>query len=412
MIPLGIIGRQISRGEPLPIKNTITVGSGSGNLVIDGADAKYLGKENILINPGSYGTITIKDFDKNYGFSEMTILNSVEAIDVGKFDIYNVENVVLSGAGVPGVPLGFNIHNSSRGIDLSVWFKNLTIQNISFKNLSSNAIYGSSDIGYNLNYLGTPETRLDGLKILNNKFDATGNISLGGYINGSEDSGLFTNLEVAYNYITNVNGTQFCEVTNVDEYDIHHNFVNSYNNKGASGNTNHNGIFKMTGFGHFHDNLVQDSQGNMIRAWVFSRGTTPKTALFYNNIHYDTYKYGGIEIQDFAAYYRGGQNTYINAKVYNNTVLQVNKSHDWDGVVLDFYGVGPGGTLEFYNNLGGNLWKSGSGSMATMINYMSSDPQTVNTNNHYFTTVANAVEDTVSFVSKVPGCGAILAVST
>lgn len=75
----------------------------------------------------------------------------------------------------------------------------------------------------------------------------------------------------------------------------------------------------------------------MIRAWAFSRGNSSSTIEIYNNIAYNSRKYGAFEIQGFDRYIIPGKTTIANAKVYNNTVGKMNTSKDWEGVILDLY---------------------------------------------------------------------------
>jgi hypothetical protein len=158
----------------------------------------------------------------------------------------------------------------------------------------------------------------------------------------------------------------------------------------------------MIGNGKFHDNIFTNYQGNMIRAWVFSRGTSPATVEFFNNIAYNTRKYGAFEIQGFDRYLISGKTTVVNAKVYNNTVGKMNTSKDWEGGVLDLYNYG--GTLEYYNNLGFDLKLSKQ--FTDMINNMSNTKIIKNTNNKYFESASEAVVDLESFASKYSGIGA------
>src|SRR5690606_38703176 len=128
-----------------------------------------------------------------------------------------------------------------------------------------------------------------------------------------------------HNTFINSNAGVLVFVPNVQDYDIHHNIVNNVN----PSNNNHNGIFQMIGNGKFHNNKLTNFQGNAIRAWVFSRGTSPSTIEIYNNITYNTRKYGAFEIQGFDRYIISGKTTFVNAKVYNNTAGKMNVSKDW-----------------------------------------------------------------------------------
>src|SRR5690606_35928566 len=180
--------------------------------------------------------------------------------------------------------------------------------------------------------------------ILNCRFDNTGSVIFGGTLNKSEDTGLFKDVEIAYNVFQNTNKGSLVVFTNVEDFDIHHNIVNNVNAK----NNNHNGIFHMHGNGNFHHNELTNYQGNALRLWCYSRGNTPKTVEIHHNICYNTRKYGAFEIQAFDRNMVPGKTTYVNGKVYHNAVGKMNTAKDWDGQILDLYNM-RGGTLEYYN---------------------------------------------------------------
>src|SRR5690606_20421593 len=142
-------------------------------------------------------------------------------------------------------------------------------------------------------------------------------------------------VEIAHNLFQNSNAGSLIVFLNAEDFDVHHNIVNNVNTK----NNNHNGIFHMQGNGHFHHNKLTNYQGNAIRLWPYSRGNTPKTVEIHHNICYNTRKYGAFEIQAFKDHIIQGQTTFVNAKVYNNTVGKMNTSKDWDGQILDLYSM-------------------------------------------------------------------------
>src|SRR5690606_4195055 len=164
----------------------------------------------------------------------------------------------------------------------------------------------------------------------------------------------------------------------------------------------HNGIFFIQGNGHFHHNKLINYQGNAIRLWPYSRGSEPKTVEIHHNICYNTRKYGAFEIQAFERNIVPGKTTFVNAKVYNNTVGKMNTSRDWDGQILDLYSM-QGGTLEYYNNLGFELYSEQN--ITDMI-HMGGPKITKNSGNIYKNQWSDAVVDVVNFVSKIPGVGA------
>lgn len=377
----------------------LDLGLGQGNLTIDGKTLKISDNTLIRVKGGDYKSITIKNilassdkpvFIKNDGL--VTISGSMQTD--------NISNVIISGDYKSDIKYGFSFSNISfRAIQMNGKMSGVTIKNMSFKDVRDYCISGEKTNGTSLPYDGTAASRIENFKILNCLFDHTGAISFGGNLyNGTEDSGLFKNVEIAYNMFQNSDPGTFCSFSNVQDYNIHHNVVNNVN----LNNTNHNGVFFMQGNGSFHDNKLTNYQGNAIRMWLYSRGTMPVTVEIYNNICYNTKKYGGFELQAFERNMSPGKTTYANAKVYNNTVGKMNTSRDWEGQVLDLYNTG--GTLEYYNNLGFDLY--GNRAIGNMINNMSDVKIIKESNNKYLTSQSAAVNNLTTFVSLFAGIGA------
>ena len=83
----------------------------------------------------------------------------------------------------------------------------------------------------------------------------------------------------------------------------------------------------------------------------------------------------------------------------------MNTSRDWQGQVLDLYNIS--GALEYYNNLGFELYSSESNKPITdMINNMSSTRITRNTDNLYDTILYAAITNAISVLSRHSGVGA------
>lgn len=370
--------------------NSIEVGTGSGDLTIDGRDQSLKEKSLILIKEGIYGSVSIKNL-KGTQKKPIAIKNAGQVIIESMMTVDNVAEVTIAGDYIKELQYGITLHDISfRSMTISGEFSGLTLSNISFKNVGDYVIY--------IKPSNDNETGTERIKILNCKFDNVGGLQFKGDFSSDQDDGFIKDLEIAYNTFINSDVGAFVFVPNVQDYDVHHNIVNNVN----SSNNNHNGIFQMIGNGKFHDNIFTNYQGNMIRAWVFSRGTSPATVEFFNNIAYNTRKYGAFEIQGFDRYLISGKTTVVNAKVYNNTVGKMNTSKDWEGGVLDLYNYG--GTLEYYNNLGFDLKLSKQ--FTDMINNMSNTKIIKNTNNKYFESASEAVVDLESFASKYSGIGA------
>ncbi len=384
-------------------EESILVGNGSGSLTINSSTLNGTSATTIRIRSGSYSVISIQNLTGTID-NPITIVNDGQ-VRVGEaIETRDINNVVISGAGNSTIPYGISFENLGyRAIRMSGKMSGVTIRNIYFKNVPDLCIAGDDSNGRGLANDGSVATRTERFKILHCVFDNVGTIGFGGELNRSGDTGFFKDVEIAYNTFKNSDAGNLCVFTNVQDYDIHHNVVDQVNPR----NNNHNGIFFMQGNGKFHDNILTNYQGNAIRAWVFSRGTTPATLEIYNNICFNTSKYGAFEIQEFAHHLVSGKTTYLNAKVHNNTAGKMNTSRDWQGQVLDLYNIS--GALEYYNNLGFELYSSESNKPITdMINNMSSTRITRNTDNLYYTSQNAAITNAVSFVSRHSGVGATL----
>ena len=382
-----------------PSGTVITVGTGSGDLLIDGTGKTYGCNTLIKIKAGTYGTIEIKNVQGTDG-CPVAIKNGGQVYITSSMNTDNIKNVIISGDNTAGITYGFKFINIYyRAIVMNGNITGITLKSMSFKNVNNYCISGNGTNGDKLPYDGTANTTNKGFKILNCEFDNAGSVAFGGNLNkdNSEDSGLFKDLEIAYNTFKNTDAGSLCSFTNVQDYNIHHNVVDNVNYT----NNMHNGIFFMQGNGQFHHNKLTNYQGNAIRAWAYSRGSTPATIEIHDNICYNTRKYSGFEIQSFARNMWPGKSTYVNAKVYNNTVGKMNTSHDWEGLILDLYDL-IGGSIEYYNNMGFDLYSTRT--ITDMIN-LGGPPFTRKENNIYKSTWQEAVTDLTAFASKLIGTG-------
>ncbi len=389
----------------IPIEKDLfyEIGTGSGYLTIDGKSLDLTKVNLIKIKAGTYKGIYIKNIIATAS-NPIIIKNSGQVVITEGMETENVNYINISGNGESEIIYGFLFQNIKfRAIKMFGTMTGVVLNQLSFKNVGDYCIAGENSNGAGFKYYGTAETRTDNFKILNCVFENTGSIVFGGNLSkdSGEDSGFFKNVEIAYNIFKNSSGVgSVCTFTNVQDYNIHHNIVDNVN----SNNNNHNGIFYMQGNGDFHDNKLTNYQGNAIRMWLYSRGTTPATNEIYNNICYNTRKYSGFELQGFDRYIIAGKTTVANAKVYNNTVGQMNTSKDWEGQILDLYNIG--GTLQYYNNLGFTLSRGYEGSITNMINNMSDTKITKEVNNKYAASQSAAVQNLTSFTSLLQGIGA------
>jgi len=332
-------------------KRTVNLGTGSGVLTIDGKTLAVQCNDLIKIKGGTYTGINIKNILSADG-CPITIKNDglVEVVgDHNEMSLTDLKNVTISGDGTASIAKGFVFRdNNYRGIEGWGALNNLTIQNISFKNVLDMCI----SYQYNNLYDGTAANYVQNLKFLNISCNATGQfLGTGGYIDNGNVYGLFKNVEIAnLDYQNSPTVGILCYMGNAENFNIHNNRINNINTL----NNNHNGIFMISGNGSFHHNYVSNHQGNAIRAWGHSVGTTPKNIYIYDNIVVNSRKYSGFEVQAFANRMIAGKTTYTNAVVFNNTCGNLNLSADWIGAVVDVYSL-QGGKVDVYNNLAYNF---------------------------------------------------------
>lgn len=379
-------GKDTTTTTPVPpVTNVryIPFGTGSGNLVVDGSTFSLQCNDVIQIQGGSYRSITIKNINtgcpikvQNKGLVEVTGNSD-------HWNLSNVSNLTISGTGDANIAKGFvsRDNDQHRSVILSGKINDLTIENFSFKNIGDYVVYFVySDVVYSPS---DPNTYTNNLKFLNIDCDNTSTFL---QIDGGSENGVLTrlvkNLEIGYLNFKNSNCGNIIFVGNADDYNIHHNTVTDIN----STNNNHNGIFTIKGSGSFHHNLIRNHQGNAIRAWARSLGTTPKSILIYNNTVVNSRKYSAFEVQSFANEISSGKTTYANVKVYDNICGDLNLSKDWVGVILDIYSLA-GGSCEVYNNTAFNFPSPSPASKFT--NTQANTASTV-TNNTYYNSAQEA----------------------
>lgn len=331
-----------------PAGRILALGTGSGDLVIDGTTLGVKCSDVIKVKGGVYTSIIVKNI--NVGCT-VTIQNDGLVEIAGSNDhmvFTNVSNLTVSGAGTASISRGFVSRDNAqhRSIIINGAVHDVTFQNFSFKNIGDYVVYmNNSALVYNS---ASATTYTNNLKFLNIDCDNTATFLQmdGGVVNGVV-TGVVKNLEIAYLNFKNSNCGNIIFVGNADDYNIHHNTVNAINQT----NNNHNGIFTIKGSGSFHHNLVTNHQGNAIRAWARSLGTTPKEVLIYNNTVVNSRKYSAFEAQSFEDEISAGKTTFANVKVYNNICGDLNLSKDWVGVIVDVYSL-VGGKIDVYNNTG------------------------------------------------------------
>lgn len=337
----------------------IIVGGGSGDLLITQALTGAVPGDLILVRAGTYGTINIKDFDVPVG-QMIRIKNQGEVFVTDHMEIDNLKGVTISGDYVPQIPQGFKFVNVTyRAFRILGVTQQTTISNMLFKNVGDLCIANDGSLS-NLPYDGTDATvQLDN-KFLNLEFWNANGIQFGGSVNrvNSQDTGLVRNVEIANCYFHDTtDGGAYIFGGNFDGYNIHH---NKFENLNAI-NNNHNGIAAVSGSGDFHHNYLNEYQGDAIRAWIFSRGDTPKKTRLYNNICANSRKYSAFEFQSFDELLYPGKTTTGIAECFQNTVYKMHyednsstPSGNYHGVILDIFAMF-GSTTAAWNNVGVNF---------------------------------------------------------
>jgi hypothetical protein len=375
-----VIRRQAAR--------TILSGSGSGELNLNGVRNR-----KIKIRPGTYSHITVNNA-RNVKIDATNV-----RIVSGSLDIFQSDYLEIYGLAVTDVPY--------RAVNIRGYCNDLYFHDMRFKNIGNNTI----SYEYVPVYDGTEQTISKNWKLERLTFEQTGTaFSAGGGISNNNITGILRNFKFLNNTIRNcptIGNVIWAGA--VDNYEIAGNIVDNVNKTYPKNAPNgiHNGIFMMTGTGSFHHNKITNHQGNAIRAWGINFGRTKNVILIYNNIVYNSWKYGAFELQatpDIQAFITRNPSkaSYADASVYNNTAGRLNRSKDWEGQLLDLYSTG--GTVEYFNNLGFEMNRS-QGVITDMINRNGDTKVIRNTNNRYFKTQIEAVTNTNSFDSKYKSLG-------
>ncbi len=336
------------------------VGTGSGNLTIDGNSATYIDNSLIVIAPGTYGTINIQNLNPS---TKITIKNGGGVVEMdggnypgGSTNIYaglnysNCSNLLISGNGSADA-FGFYFHdNSYRPTSLSGVNKNVTLQYVSYKNIGDYPIvlYGSSAVWNGTN----ASIKNMVLKFLHNQFDnCNGTIQLGGQVTTTQVTDLTKNIEFGYNNWINCDAGNLVFAGATDAMDIHD---NTFSNINAS-NNNDNGFFLLIGNADYYRNYANSYQGHAIRLWSISFGSTPAECLIYDNINIGSRKYSPFEWQSTEGLnvVAAPNTTYVNIKLCNNTAGDLNyEQHTSFGACLvDNYAMPAGSTQQVYNNM-------------------------------------------------------------
>jgi len=293
------------------------------------------------------------------------------------------------------------------GKSINARYKGLTLQNISGYQIQT---VQADKVVYKP---GVEGTFIDRLNIDGFSFDGGGRPfhSDGNVRSLNTHDGVIKSFQFINNTIKNNLGSKFMVyLGNGFDFDIYGNSFTNINKQ----NNEDNGMFYLKATGKLHDNKASNYQGYLARIWPHSIDGR-KVVEIYNNIGVDGDKYGLIELQ-FSPDFIERQAQPADAKVYNNTALNLNKTTDWAGELLTLYNTL--GKVEYYNNLGATLvgqeggkptrdYKVISGNKMVFGQY--DDKKTtliISGQNLYFDKISDAVN--ADLTSKFKGVGASL----
>lgn len=337
------------------------VGTGSGNLTIDGNVTKYLSGSLIVIIPGSYGTINIQNLTNvNIENGNGAVIMNGGNVKAGYYNGINFTNcsndtITRNPAIASTVPYGFICQdNGYRPTTISGTNKNMVFEYMSYVNIGDYNIHITAPAL--TTWKGTSSTLQDSaLKFFYCNFDSSQGepFNVDGAITATGVTGLQKGFEVGYCTFTNCNSGDLCYAGAVDQYKMHD---NTFSNINAT-NNNDNGLFHMVGNGSFYRNYTSNYQGHLIRMWTLSFGTTSETDSVYDNIAVGSRKYSMFEYQSTAQspanVIAAPNTTFVNMLICNNTGADLNTSHDssFDACLIDNYTMPTGSTQKIYNNL-------------------------------------------------------------
>jgi len=365
-----------------PQGDFVIVGNGSGSLVIDGKDGRYSCSTTIKIKSGNYASIAIRNLSGEQG-CPFVIVNegSVELSGSGRtMSLENLSYVKVLGNADPSVTYGFLFQNmNNEAIKISGKINHFTLSNARFNRVETYSVISYKP---SLVYSGSDDSFLKDLRFLHLKSESSGTLIRFEASEGNQNIiGLVRGIEIAdIHYSNSPMVGSVITLEKAEDVDIHNNIIEDIN----SANSNHNGVFYIRGNGKFYNNIVRNHQGNAIRAWIFSIGSTPKEMLIYNNIVVNSREYGAFELQAFDRDMVPGISTFANAKVFNNTCGELKpKDGTFPAQIVDLYDL-HGGACEIFNNVGYSFYRVGQNNTNYFWNQLGNTTPTKHSNNLYF----------------------------
>jgi hypothetical protein len=388
-----IVGLKIREydGEPQPPASRVfSVGTGSGNLTIDGA---VLGdgiqaNDVIEIASGSYSTITYQNFSVTTG--RATIKPAVS----GGVSTNYVRPRTSVGVDLEGI--AFTGAGSSTQLEFDgtyMPYRNIAFRNIRHVGNASFSVRHINPVAYD--ELNEEDTVINNLTFEDCDYSNAGQFIIGGV--DTTNTGLIRNLVLRNNYWHNRNGgydwgdgegsdgsetmpNAVVNLTNVENYLIEGNrFYKMLRPE------NHTAMVYARGWGIFRNNYAEKYRGQLGRLWIFAKEAGRKT-LVYNNVGRDCPYYSLIEFQSNAGMVAADNFVPSDAYCMFNTAMNFGEWNDpnlWQCVVLDNYGIG-GGNVHFANNVGINVSPGSAGASAGKL-YWGTTNLVTEANNQIFT---------------------------
>ena len=349
---------------------TVVIGSGSGT--VSQTSMSGLNPGDILaIAPGTYSGGNFSNLSGITITSQSSRVTFTGTVTFGSnvncnFSFFTFLNVAGAGISWPGGSSGCKVNN------------------ISFSNVSGNAIDAASGFPYN--------GSISSFKMYNCTFDSlslyqTAYLLRGSYgqINNNADfcdSVIMTRIKIDQ---TITNGEQVRGV--FFRLYVHDWKVTYSGNPVLRGDV---GIFTIYGNINIHNLLQSGGAGYIARVFNASLLGTPRNTYLYNTIKQNAIRYGFIDIRIDATNVVAGLSSGTNCYIWNNTALNCTDDGGYIApmVVLGLY---PGYVCEVKNNLGINLTAN---SLAqTIIQNNSGGSWTVDTSNNRYYASASGIID-------------------
>lgn len=369
IIPPPVTSPPIVTTPPVTTGNTINVGDGSSNLIVDGT--KYPAGTVVTIKSGTYNKgsgITIQNTNGITVNAIGVILDGLSQAKTGYGNSLNISNVVNTNI------VGLTVQNNGyHPVYFNTKMVGLTLTNCNFINnsqafyLQNNVVWDKTDntvVMFNCAFRGC-------------SFNNSSLFGGQGGLDGKSVTSLFKNIEISGCNFSNLDGGNLIQLNAVDGFNIFNNTVKNIN----ATNNNDNRLFMLIGNGVAHDNSFDTIEGHAIAVWPVSFGSTVTTSVISKNTINNSRRYAAFEMQEFATFNIPGLTTKSNLVVDSNTVTNINTDHwtGYPGTFIDNYQFGLMGCQTTLTNNKGSNW------FPVPVNnqYWNLGAPTVNTGNTY-----------------------------